>query len=277
MTVVPDRSSKPDIRLVMLDIDGTLTGSANTVSDRVRQAIERVKQKGVRVGIATGRMYRSARRFHAEIKADMPVCAYQGAMIRHPDEDKTYQHWRLDRSLVMQLMHLLADYPLIMHIYIEDQLYVREWTDLSHAYAERSEVPLNLLADLGSELPAEPTKLLAMTQDTDLINHLLAWVRETFPADQLYLTRSVPTFLEATHPIVNKGNAVKYLAEDLLGLTRDHVLTVGDSDNDIEMLRYAGIGVAMGNAHPTIQAEADWVAPSVDQDGVVAALEEFVL
>ncbi len=269
--------STTDIRLVILDIDGTLTGSSNQVSPTVRKAIQSAKQKGVRIGIATGRMFQSAQRFHFDIEADMPLSAYQGAFIQDPATNTLHHHWVLDRALAQHLLDHLADLPFIVHVYIDDQLYVRELTELSQLYAERSQVPLNLLSSLGSNWPTHPTKILAMTEDPAMIEDLMQALRRRFPAQQLYLTRSVPTFLEATHPEVNKGNAVKYLTEELLGLTPENVMVVGDSDNDIEMLSYAGLGVAMGNARPEIQAYAHWIAPTVDEDGVAAALEEFVL
>ncbi len=275
--VTSSATSRSDIRLVIVDIDGTISGQSNQVSPGVKQALQEARRRGVHVGIATGRMYRSAERFHGEIQANLPICAYQGALIRHPEEKRTYKHWLLDRTLAQELMNQLASHPLLIHVYINDELYLKEWTPLSEAYAQRSQVPVNLLADLGPELTAEPTKVLAMAEDVDLIDQLLTQMRQRFPVEQLYLTRSVPTFLEATHPAVNKGNAVKYLAEEILGLRADQVMTIGDSDNDIEMLSYAGIGVAMGNASEAIQGYADWVAPSVEEDGVVAALEEFVL
>jgi hypothetical protein len=83
--------------------------------------------------------------------------------------------------------------------------------------------------------------------------------------------------LEATHAAVNKGNAVRFLAEELLEVSADQVMAIGDGDNDIEMLQYAGIGVAMGNASPALLPHADWVAPPVTEDGVAVAIETFIL
>lgn len=269
--VAPDTA---DIRLVMIDIDGTLSGVSNQVDPVVIEAIAQVQARGVKVGIATGRMYRSAVRFHQIIGANMPLCAYQGALIKDPDQDRVYRHWAIPRALAQKLIAAFQDYPLIIHTYVDDELYVRDLHPLSVAYAERSQVPIHVL---NGELTADPTKVLAMTEDTDLIAELQTTMRDQFPPDQLYLTRSVPTFLEATHPVVNKGTAVKYLAEEVLGLQPQQVMTIGDSDNDIEMLAYAGIGVAMGNATPEIQAQADWVAPTVDKQGVAAALDAFIL
>ena len=91
------------------------------------------------------------------------------------------------------------------------------------------------------------------------------------------MTKSLPTFFEATHPGVNKGVAVRFMAEELLGLTSEQVMVVGDSYNDIEMFDYAGTAVAMGNAEAAVQAWATWQAPAIDEDGVAAAIEEFIL
>jgi hydroxymethylpyrimidine pyrophosphatase-like HAD family hydrolase len=87
----------------------------------------------------------------------------------------------------------------------------------------------------------------------------------------------VPTFLEAANTHVNKGNAVRYLAEEMLGLESHNVMTIGDNFNDVEMLDYAGISVAMGNAPTEVQAIADWVAPSVELDGAAVAIKKFLL
>ncbi|MEM9511221.1 MAG: Cof-type HAD-IIB family hydrolase [Cyanobacteria bacterium P01_E01_bin.48] len=266
-----------NIGLIVLDIDGTIAGENNTVAPTVRQAVAAAKAKGIRVAIATGRMYRSACRFHYDIEANMPLAAYQGALVKDPDSDLVHRHWSLPLDIARQLIRQLETTDFVVHVYVDDNLYLKEHNPLSQAYAERSQVPINLLADLGAELSLEPTKILAMAADPEPIDRLLATARDQFPPERLYLTKSVPTFFEATHPEVNKGRAVQYFAEEMLGLTADNVLCVGDSHNDLEMLDYAGIGVAMGNAALDVQARANWIAPSIDAHGVAAAIEEFAL
>jgi hydroxymethylpyrimidine pyrophosphatase-like HAD family hydrolase len=98
-----------------------------------------------------------------------------------------------------------------------------------------------------------------------------------YPPGKLYLTKSHTTFLEAGNPAVNKGAAVRYLAEDILGLCPANVMCIGDNFNDVEMLKYAGIGVAMGDAPEEVKAIADWVSPSVEEEGVARAIEQFLL
>ncbi|MEL7085477.1 MAG: Cof-type HAD-IIB family hydrolase [Cyanobacteria bacterium P01_A01_bin.3] len=266
-----------DIRLLVLDIDGTIAGDSNEVSPTVIDAITTAKAKGVKVAIATGRMYQSALRFHQVIGSDMPLAAYQGAILRDPRTDELHHHYHLPSEMAQTLLYTLAQFPLeAIHVYVNDNLYIQAKNPLSDWYAERSRVQLHLIEDLNGQGALPPTKVLGMTQDTQLIDELLEIMRAQFPPDQLYLTKSLPTFFEATHPGINKGIAVKYMAEDLLGLAPEQVMVVGDSYNDVEMFDYAGTAVAMGNAEAPVKARSSWQAPSIDEDGVAAAIEEFI-
>jgi len=232
------------------------------------------------VAIATGRMYCSAKRFHAEIGSNLPLIAYQGAWIQDPVSQKLHQHLSVDKEITLKLLDYFEQPSLrqllSVHFYINDQLYVRELTEETIIYGQRSGITPIPVGDLRSCLNNEPTKILALCEDTEVIDQLLDNLRLQYTPAELYLTKSVATFFEATNPLVNKGNAVRYIAEELLGLQRNNVMTVGDNFNDVEMLEYAGIGVAMGNAPTQVQAIANWVAPNVEQDGVAAAIENFL-
>ena len=267
-----------EIGLVVLDIDGTIAGDSNEVSDRVVDAVAAAKAKGVKVAIATGRMYQSAVRFHRTIQSDMPLAAYQGAMLKDPRNNQLYHHHHLPLGMAQTLLDHLETLPLeAIQVYVDDNLYIHDSNPLSDWYAERSRVNLNYLKELGPLLDVAPTKVLGMTQDTELIDELLESMRDRFSSEELYLTKSLPTFFEASHPGINKGIVVKFMAEELLGLQPQEVMVVGDSYNDVEMFDYAGTAVAMGNAESAVQARANWQAPSINEDGVAAAIEQFVL
>ncbi|WP_416673351.1 Cof-type HAD-IIB family hydrolase [Egbenema bharatensis] len=270
-----------EIRLIVLDLDGTTVGETNEIQPVVKQAIQAVRQKGVQVAIATGRMYRSALRFYQDLDLNLPLMAYQGAYIKSPGTDELHRHLTVPKSQVMELLDLLLQpdlqETLSVHLYIDDNLYVQEERAETRDYAERSQVQPIPVGDFRQFLKAEPTKILALSEDIDLIDRLLTSLKTRYTTTELYLTKSVDTFLEATHPLVNKGTAVQYLAEELLGLTAANVMTIGDNFNDLEMIEYAGIGVAMGSAPDRVKSFANWVAPTVEADGVAAAIEEFVL
>jgi Cof subfamily protein (haloacid dehalogenase superfamily) len=274
-------SSVKDIRLIVVDLDGTTVGETNQIRPAVKAAIQAARDKGVEVAIATGRMYRSALRFYDDLQLTSPLMTYQGALIKDPASEHVHQHLTVPRSYVAQLLEFLSEPELqslvSVHLYIDDRLYVREINPETVAYAERSEVEPIAVGDLRQVLDTEPTKLLALSQEIDLIDRLFGSLQKRYTPAELYLTKSVATFLEATHPMVNKGNAVRYLAEEILGLQPENVMTIGDNFNDLEMLQYAGLGVAMGGAPAGVKAVANWVAPDVEVDGVAVAITEFVL
>lgn len=270
-----------DIKLLVLDIDGTIAGKSNDITQTVKQAIRAVQAKGIQVAIATGRMYRSALRFHREIGSTLPLLAYQGGWIQDPATDKIHRHLPVPAPTASQLLDYFEKPELrsllSVHFYINDQLYVREITPETQIYAQRSGIEPIPVGDLRNTLTTEPTKILALSDDIALINNLLGTMRKRYTPAELYMTTSVATFFEATNPLVNKGTAVRYLVEEMLGLSSANVMTIGDNFNDLEMIEYAGMGVAMGDAPADVQAIAQWVAPSVEQDGVAAAIEALIL
>jgi len=277
----PQERDSLDIQLLVLDIDGTIAGKSNTITEPVKQAIRRVQAKGIQVAIATGRMYCSALRFHRQVGSTLPILAYQGAWIQDPATETIHRHLSVSRARAEQLLDYFESdmlrSQLSVHFYINDQLYVREMTPETQRYAQRADIQPLSVGDLRQVLTNEPTKVLALCQDTTVIDQLFSHLRQKYTPAELYLTKSVATFFEATNPLVNKGEAVRYLAEDLLGLSAQNVMAIGDNFNDIEMLDYAGFGVAIGNAPLEVQAIAQWVAPSVEQDGVAKALEALIL
>lgn len=274
------------IRLVVLDIDGTISGELNQVNDAVKQAIKAAQAMGVKVAIATGRMYRSALRFHQVVGSDCPLISYQGALIKDPQTDQVVGHWPVDLQYALSLIQDLGEFSfsdrLSVHLYIDDQLYVREVTEQSAAYAQRSGVEAIAIGDLREFLLTSaannpPTKVLALSDHPDQITEMLAKLKQRYNTGQLYLTKSQATFFEATNPIANKGTAVKHLAENIFGFDSSEVMAVGDNFNDVEMIAYAGVGVVMGNAPQGLKDMADWVAPDVEDDGAAAAIAKFVL
>jgi Cof subfamily protein (haloacid dehalogenase superfamily) len=274
-------ASTAGIELLIVDIDGTIAGKSNQVTDRVKQAIRDAQARGVKVGIATGRMYKSALRFHHEIGADVPLMAYQGAWIQDPATGVTHRHNPVPVKIARELIdyfeqpHLLT--KLSIHVYRDDCLYVRRIDADTELYIGRSGIGVTPIADLRSVLTDRPTKILAMSEDTVLIQTLLQDLRQRYSQAELHVTTSVPIFLETTQAGVNKGTAIDFVATELLGIPTEKVMAIGDNYNDVEMLAYAGIGVAMGNAPEDVRQIADWVAPDIEGDGVAVAIEKFIL
>lgn len=268
------------IKLLVLDIDGTLVGESNEITQQVQSAVKVAQENKITVGVATGRMYRSAVRFHQILKAEQPLIAYNGAWMQCPNTQKKYQHLPVSSKIAQELLKYFQSTDLNpyfeLHVYWEDQLYVKEITQQTKRYAERCQIEAIAVDNLEDILKADPTKVLALARFPEMIPKLIKDLRKLYTPADLHLTQSETTLVELINPQVNKGKAVKYLAEEILGITRDNVMAIGDNYNDLEMLEYAGTGIAMGSAPLEVKEIADWVAPDVDGDGVAVALEKFL-
>lgn len=273
-----------DVRLLVLDLDGTVVGEDNCITPAVKSAIQAVQQQGIQVAIATGRMYRSALRFYQELALTLPLLSYQGAWIQDPHTGQRHRHWPVAPERALELLDYFEQADLrphlSIHFYLDDQLYVQEMRPDTDQYAKRTLIEPIVVDDLRTVLDqtqVAPTKVLAVSEDPGIVETMLFTLQKRYRRNELYLTRSAPIYFEATNPQVNKGVAVQYLAEEVLGLTPAQVVAIGDNYNDLEMLQYAGVGIAMGNAPLAVQQQADWVAPSVEEDGVVTAIKTWVL
>ncbi len=268
------------IKLLVLDIDGTIAGKSNAINSTTIKAIGQLIDKGILVTLATGRMYRSALKFQQQINSQLPLIVYNGALIKDPFTEDVKQHIPVDVEVAKELIDYLEDDRwrdnLTVHFYLDDCLYVREVTAITKVYADRSRVEAIAVGDLRQLLDRSPTKILAIGDRPQLITDLLTKLPQLLPPDRISLTQSTATFLEATHPQANKGKAVRYLAETMLRLRSAEVMTIGDNLNDLEMIQYAGIGVAMGNAPNKLKETADWVTLAVENDGVIAAIDRFI-
>ncbi|MGL5033874.1 MAG: Cof-type HAD-IIB family hydrolase [Microcystaceae cyanobacterium] len=270
-----------NIRLLVLDIDGTIAPRSNQVSVRVLDCLKRVQSQGIRVGIATGRMYHSALPFHRAINSDLPLIAYNGAWIKNPFTGVLEREFALPTAIALEILDHFESPQfrdhLEVHCYFEDQLFVREITEETRRYVARSGVKPHIIGDLRPMIKQSTIKLLAISQETELLQVLMGHLRDRFSPDQVYLTQSTEIYFEVTHPLANKGLATQYLTETMLDLKPEQVMAIGDNFNDLELLSYAGFGIAMGDAPDALKAIADWVTADAEEDGVAIALEKFLL
>ncbi len=263
------------IRLIATDLDGTLLDDTGNIPPRNRDALVRAIACGVDVTIATGRMFRSASRFASELGVKVPLICYNGAMVRRPD-GYTLLHHRLDLEIARRALAIFRERKIYVQSYVDDALYIRDTADAAFAfYLKHYGIVGEAIGDALYEPETPPTKLLAMTDGAEASHILMREFREQFGPD-LYVTSSNANFVELMNPIVNKARSLSALASDL-GVPMENVMALGDGENDLEMLRAAGTGVAMGNARQHVQDAADAVAPANDSCGVAWAVERYAL
>lgn len=266
-----------NIKLVALDLDGTLLTDAVTLEPRAREAIRRVKDKGVIVTLATGRMFSSARPYAVELGLELPLIVYHGAQVRHSGTGAVLYERVIPRPLALVLIKKIKEYNYAYNVYLDDRLYVEHIQTENEEYAWRAGVELHQVEDMEDLLeqqPKGPLKIVALNEGPAL-DPLEAAIRREV-GDGIYITRSLPTYLELLHPEVNKARGLQALAE-LEGIRPEEIMVFGDSYNDVQMFRYAGLAVAMANAPAEVQAAADYVTGSNNDGGVAQALEKFIL
>ena len=267
------------IRLLVLDLDGTIVDEANHIRDSVGQALALVARRGVAVAIATGRRYQSSLHIYDLIGSTLPLICFEGGLVRERNTGFTHRHWALGPQVISQILdhteRLSLDGRVSVHFYIEDDLYVSKLNDAASIFFEGSTVVPIVLGDLRPLLNRAITKVMVLSDDAEIGNRLSIELKNSEIRTRIRQYKSI-TLLEAFHPAANKRQAVRYLAEEIMGLGPENVMAIGDDFSDLEMLEYAGIGVAMGNAPAAVKACADWVTTKIEEDGVARAIERWI-
>jgi Cof subfamily protein (haloacid dehalogenase superfamily) len=262
------------IKLVAIDMDDTLLDSKRVVSPRTRAAIKQAAGQGVTVTIATGRMYSSAVPYARQLELNVPIITYNGALIRACISGETFWHRPIDRQVAAEIMVLCREHNWYVQSYLDDVLYVKENNEKSAYYENVAGIKAVPMGDKLYSMPGQPTKMLIL-EEPGKIKEIAETLRRQF-GDAITLATSKPNYLEMNHPGVNKGVALSYLAKQL-HIEQHEVMAVGDSQNDLDMIEYAGFGVAMGNAADNVKKIAQAVTSGHDADGVAEAIEKFVL
>lgn len=261
------------IKLIAVDMDDTVLNSKLEMTEYTRNTIKAAIRKGICLTFATGRMYRSCRPFAEELGLDVPLITYNGALIKQAKSEKVILHQPVPLSTAQKIVAWAERANYYVQAYVHDKLYVRKLCDEALFYSKLANVEVFEVGDLSGFLSEAPTKLLLVAEEDNILK--VERELKELCGSAVHLTRSKPTFLEILHPVVSKGNALAHLA-GMLGFGRQEVMAIGDGCNDIEMLEYAGVSVAMGNAHPYVKAQADFVTASNEEDGAAKAIERFL-
>jgi Cof subfamily protein (haloacid dehalogenase superfamily) len=264
------------IRLLALDLDGTLMDDRMVIkSDRIRRAIAAAQERDVVVTLATGRMFDYALPFARDLGITAPLICYQGGLIQAPDADRPIYRATMGPALIHEVLKWQTEQGWQFVLYADDGVFLDERRYPDAFYHDMLGERLMWVDDFSTVLKQrEPIKFLVFVEPHEA-EGVLAKLRQKF-AGQMELTRSHARIVEGNPLGVSKGDALRRLAAHL-DIPQAAVMAVGDQDNDIPMIAWAGLGVAMGNGSPAIKAVADWVAPPVTEDGAAVAIERFVL
>lgn len=272
-------------RLIALDVDGTLLDSSGSVPPRVREAVRRVREAGAAVTLATGRRFPPTQALARDLGLDTPLIVHNGALIQEAADGAILYHRHLDREAAraaVELARRAGCVPFVHNNAFDGQVVFYEDDPSScrfPGYFSADDPRFVRLPDVTGRLERDPIRVVAfgdLAAATRLRDALAA--RPDPRLRIIFWPDAFPglSIVEVFHPEATKGAALAVLAARL-GVPRDAVLAAGDHVNDVEMVAYAGLGVAMGNASSEVKAVARHVAATNDEDGLADVLESLVL
>jgi Cof subfamily protein (haloacid dehalogenase superfamily) len=263
---------KMPYKLIAIDVDDTLLTSDITIPVRVSRAIHEAANKGVYVVLCTGRTKKGVQSIYDELGLHTLMITAGGAEVFDGEGHVLFSRG-VEPPLVKQILEYTDRNQLHAQVYIDGELVYREKNRFSDYYEKfyghPGIVEPNLL-----KMPQIITPKVLFVIDEDKIAAVKEEAEKLFP--MLTIKQSKPVYLEFAHPSVNKGEALAFTASHY-GIDREDVIAIGDTDIDIPMLKYAGLGVAMANAVPAVQEAADIVCPSNNEAGVAFVIEKYIL
>jgi hypothetical protein len=217
-------------------------------------------------------MVQSARRVLEPAKLTDPLVCYQGAVVAEAD-GTWLLHAPIEPGLAHEAIEAVEAAGFGLNVYVRDELYVAHVTPEAERYSTFQQIPLHTVGDLGTWLDEPPTKLVCIG-DPDALDVLGVEMRERFEG-RLWVTKSLPFFLEFAAEGVSKGSGLDFLAERL-GFSKGRTICFGDGENDLDLMEWGGFGVAVANADERLKALAGWVCPPVAEEGVAQVLEALL-
>jgi hypothetical protein len=261
-----------DIKAVVIDIDGTLLNSDEEIPEENIKIIRELQRLGKKIIFASGRGLKSAKSvIERFLDSDYTVIAYNGGMIEKGG--KIIYHRTLESEKAVEFYKKMKEYEnTFVQAYINDDLYVPSLESRAYSYSKHAGIPFIHAPEMIELITKNrPTKLLVI----DKVEKLDFYIEELQPQfPELSLVKSFGEYMEVLPKDVNKGDALKELVKEEK-MSMKNVISFGDNDNDLSMLKMSGIGVAMGNANDELKRVADYVAPTHDSAGIAKTLKKL--
>lgn len=265
-------------KLVALDMDGTLLRKDKSISDRTLNAIKEAREKGVKIVLATGRPVKGIVNYLDYLGLDNDdeyAVTFNGSAVQTAKTGQMLFEHFMSGSDLHYIYELSRKFGVNFHAFDGNGELItpkmNQYTDLE-AQINKIEIKKIDLNEIGHE--DNIIKVMMVDEPEKLDKAFAELPEEVFT--KYSVMRSAPIFLEFLNPVINKGLGLSLLSEEL-GIKREEVIAIGDAGNDIDMIKYAGLGVAMGNAYPQVKEAADYVTVTNEEDGVAEVIERFVL
>lgn len=274
-------------KMVCIDMDGTLLGKRKKISQINKDVLKKAHDMGVEIVVTTGRLYNNAAYFSQLLGVDSPVIAANGAIVIDQKTNDIIYEDAIPKRDCLAILDILNKYNVPFHFHTTDTIYCNNWLSKTgtqlymtkQVYYEHLHIEYNtvksetLWEKIFAEQDGRIAKCIAFSPNKNKISKV---------KEELSNLENVVVFGSGDHSIeinfkgVSKGHAVKVLI-DRYGIKPEELICIGDNENDISMIEFAGLGIAMGNAIEEVKKVAQYVTDTNKNDGVAKAIKKFIL
>lgn len=264
-------------KLIALDMDGTLLNSKKTISKENKEAIKAAKTKGIKVVLATGRPLKGIEKYLKELDlvndGDFAL-AFNGALVQETKTGKILSQNYMTKDDLNTLYSLSKNLNVDIHFLTINECYTPKFNVYSEIESTLSDIPLNIIDfnNVSNNLPILKIMLVGSKNKIDKIIKIIPKKLK----EKYNVVRSASIYLEFLNKDVSKGYGIEKLCNEL-NLNKEEIICVGDAENDIHMIEFAGLGVAMENAYDEAKEVANYITKTNDEHGVAHLINKFIL
>ena len=262
------------IRLVLADVDGTLVTHEKMLTAKAKEAVAKLKKAGITFAITSGRPPGGMRTIIKELDLTTVVAGFNGGVYVTPRLDPIVTR-DLPKDAAARALELISEHGLVAWLYTDTVWYVQ---DPKGPHVDRESWTVGFGPEVTSDYSAyigQTAKIVGVSDDLAAVAACEKIVQQEL-GEHISAARSQPYYLDVTHPAANKGSVVDFLTCVYL-IPKSSIATIGDMPNDVLMFKKSGMSIAMGNASKEVQAEANFVTDSNEEEGFAHAIERFVL
>ncbi len=260
-------------KLIASDMDGTLLNSKSELSAGNLEAIRKAMKAGIKFAVVSGRSVPALKKFDFMEELNTPLITYNGAKIYDDKAEKALYYEGLEVSDAIKLLKLAEEKHTTVCAWSDEKYYTNVLNEASEKYGRASGVEVNVYKDIEAFAQQGVTKIIWNDSPETVERFMKEIENEKF--NSITYCRSNPRYLEFMNKKVSKAEALKKLGE-IYNISREEIVAVGDAENDLSMISWAGLGVAMKNADECVKAQSGYITDTNDNDGV-AKLIEYIL
>jgi HAD-superfamily hydrolase, subfamily IIB len=270
-------------KLLCIDMDGTLLNDNKEISERNREALKKAQERKVKVVISTGRLFTSAYYYADLIGIKAPIISANGAFIREKDRNEVIYKSLLGKENCEKVLKVLREQGLIPNFHTSEAIYteksnqhIQMYMKANDRYPENKRVKIEFVEDWSRVFEENKDEILKCLTIENDIKKVQRAKEEIIKLGILEVVSSATNNFEVMCKGVSKGRGVEILAA-YYNIPREEVICIGDNENDLSMIEYAGLGIAMGNADEDTKAAAQYITGTNNESGVAMAIEKFIL